>query len=572
MRGRLHCAAHPSRLKPDSTADREPSTGSTCTTIFDGLSLKSKPVKIFSHIVWIIFCTVLLAASFPTQAEARTELRSIAAGDQKSITFFFSALPPSVSSELSDDKKRIILRIPDATVTEKAREATPLSDAAIELVSVQQNGNALTIYITLREKYGFTQAPLPYSQALRLYVVDWEDLNQKENLFHSGLLSLDSKLSSTAREYFRKASQAGMGDAAAMSGLSLLMDGKPEEAQGEFTRAIDLGTSIHDVYAAVSDIAAARGDAERAKHFAELYTRKTRRNSFPTLVGPILPETTNFTEPPTIAQNLLTDEQPVVDSTSAATPEADSLLNEKVSAQARSLMADTTALQSTTPISSGTSLVPTWMRWMVYGILLFFGIGMAGLVYLYMRWRKKQMAQSAPMAAQEPSTFDKEVSNALQSVTARKAAAMYARSEQETTEQEQPAQPQAEEVEIPQPPAFSDTEHRFSPDDIISHPAPEPQTFAVDDVDALARKLRKGRGELDLAVKLLARKKQDGKDRALALKAEEIPQKPTQLSRLARDLGVGTGTLEIRRNLETLGEQEREEKLRSLFGGKRRDA
>lgn len=533
-------------------------------------------MKIFSHSMWIIFCIVLLTVFIPTPTEARPELRRITAGDSKSITLFFSDLPSSVSSELSPDKKRIILRIADATVTEKARETMEPTDAAIELVSVQQNGKAITIYITLRDKYGFTQAPLPYSKALRLYIVDWENLNQRDNLFHSGLLSLDSKLSSTAREYFRKAARAGSGDAAAMAGLSLLTDGKPEEAQAEFTRAIDLGTSIHDVYAAVSDIAAARGDTERAKHFAELFTRKTRQNTFPSLVGAILPENSGFTEPRTIAQNLLTDEQPPADTATTNTATTDSLLNERVNVQARTLLADTTATSSVPLSSTSTSLVPAWMKWMVYGILLFFCAGMVGLVYLYLRWRKKQLLKSAPTPAtgqaQEQTAFEREVDNALQSVTAQKAAAMYAQSSQnhEELEQKQEPKPLVEERPAAQPPPPLDTGRYFSPDDIIDRP--EPETFAADDVDALARKLRKGRGELDLAVKLMARKKQDGKDKTLTLKAEDIPQKPAPLSRLARDLGVETGALEIRRNLEALGEQDREEKLRSLFGGRRKDA
>lgn len=530
-------------------------------------------MKIFSHNVWTIFGSVLLAVLCTVPAKARTELLSISAGDRNTVTLFFSELPAAISSELAPDKKRIILRIDDATATEKAREAIEATDA-VELVSLQQNGKNITIYIVLREKYGFTQAALPYSQALRLYIVDWEKLSQQDNLFHSGLLSLDSKLSSTAREYFRKAAQAGSGDAAAMAGLSLLAEGKTEEAQAEFTRAIDLGTSIPDVYAAISDMAAARGDTQRATHFSELYTRKTRRRNFPSLAGALRRDNTEFAEPRTLAESLLAGEQPPVDTTADATAQTDSLLNERVSEQARSLLADTTASRSTPLSSPNTSLVPSWMKWTVYSVLLFFCAAMLGLAYLYVRWRRKQLAGQAPApVATEPeqSAFEREIDSALQSVTARKAAAMYAQARQDNTD------PAAAEPEPPAPVEESPRERsappdtHFSFDDMPEEKAPEPapETHAADDVDALARKLRKGRGELDLAVKLLARKKQDGKEKTVALDADEIPDKPASLSRLARRLGVGTGALEIKKNLETSGEKEKEEKFRSLFGGRR---
>ena len=46
---------------------------------------------------------------------------------------------------------------------------------------------------------------------------------------------------------------------------------------------------------------------------------------------------------------------------------------------------------------------------------------------------------------------------------------------------------------------------------------------------------------------------------------EEIPGNPGQLSRLAGTLGVGTGELEIRRNLGSAGENGKVEKMRALF-------
>ncbi len=527
------------------------------------------PVKNLSHNVWIIFRTVVYIALFPTVLWARVELRSISTSGG-TVVFSFSELPQTAIPELSADKTRIILHIPDAFASEKAREGIKPTES-IELISMQQKGSELTVYVVLRKKAGCTQALLPYSRTLRLHIVDWEKLTARDNLYHSGLLSLDSGVPATARTGFKRAANAGSGDAAAMLGIMLAAEGNVAEAERELRRATDLGTSIPDVYAALADIAAYRDDTTHVRQYADQFRRKAGVESFPSLLGHLPKEITTSIEPATFAQTLLVDEQPDTN-TSAATKSADtartdSSLNDEVSQKARALVSDTTSSRS---LYNGESLVPSWMKWTVFGFLFFVAAGVVGIVYLYMRWRKKQLQKPISVSAPDKASFESEVNNALQSTSARRATDVYNRSSGE-----EPTQPEPDRE--PAPPELqpqNEVAQRHWMDDIneetvetldAAQHAPE-SLQPPDDVDALAQKLRRGRGELELAVKLLARKKQDNKDKAGSINPEEIPGKPAQLSRLAGTLGVGSGELEIRRNLGSAEEGDRAEKMRSLFG------
>ncbi len=502
---------------------------------------------------------------------ARVELRSVSASGS-TVVFSFSELPRTAIPELSADKTRILLRIPDAFASEQARDGVKANDN-IELVSMQQKGSELAIYVVLRKKAGCTQVLLPYSRTLRLHIVDWDKIPARDNLYHSGLLSLDSGVPATAQTSFKRAANAGSGDAAAMMGLTLITEGNVDEAERELRRATDLSTSLPDVYAALADIASYHNDTARVRQYADQFRKKSGIDSFPSMLDHLPKEAATPAEPQTFAQSLLTGEaQDTVPHISTAdTARGDSSLNAAVSQQAQALVSDTTA---STPYT-GESLVPSWMKWTVLGFLFFIGTGIVGIVYLYMRWRKKQLQQAAPTATQAQTSFESEVNTALQSAGARRAADLYNRSSGEEPDNEKAgSEPEADnepEADIPQP--HSEVPQRHWMDE-ISEPPPIPpvaqpqiaETQASDDVDALAKKLRRGRGELELAVKLLARKKQDGREKADTLDPEQIPERPAQLARLAGTLGIGTGELEIRRNLGSVEEGERAEKMRSLFG------
>lgn len=538
-------------------------------------------MKNFSHTVWIIFRTAACLSLLPVALWARVELRTVSASGS-TVAFSFSELPRSAVQELSSNKTQIVLRIADAVASDKAREGIKPTES-VELVSMQQKGNELIVYIMLRKKAGCTQVMLPYSRALQLHIVEWDKLRTRDNLYHSGLLSLDSGVPATARTSFKRAANAGSGDAAAVLGINLTAEGNIDEAERELRRATDLGTSIGDVYAALADIAAYRNDTVRVRQYAEQFKRRTGIESFPSQLGHLPKETTVLAEPQTFAQSLLVEE-PIDSTTIAAIPadtaRTDSALNAAVSQQARALLPDSTDREA---YNGSTSLVPSWMKWAVFAFIALIGLVLTAIVALYMRWRKKQMqprksAESPAASAQAPTAFEAEVAQAIQAATARRATDVYSRSTgDESLIAEQQADGQHENSSIqpvePQPPQRhwmdeAEDEHDESiPAYEATNNIPETDdTHASDTMDALAQKLRRGRGELELAVKLIARKKQDGKDKAHALPPEEIPGKPGQLSRLAGSLGVGTGELEIKRNLSAARDGERAEKMRSLFG------
>lgn len=541
-------------------------------------------MKNFSHMLCRIFYTFLIGLLFgvvPVVLFAQTELVDISPNDNGSVVLSFSALPKTISSELSEDKKRVTLTLTNTSAASTLRDELPTTKQ-IEHISVQRNGQNLTLYLVLRDKYGFTHVALPYSRTVHLSLVQWDKLSQHDNLYHSGLLSLESKQPETALEYLQQASQKGSGNAAAIAGLIVLQQGDIAKAQSLFTRAIDIGTSIPDVYAAISDIAAARGDTQRAQHFAQLFTRKTRLATFAPLVSTILTNQSEIVEPRTLAENLLNDEQPLplpADSTAQEVQDslpADSLLNSKVQEQAEALISTPEQGGHTTP----PSLVPSWMQWTVYAFLFVFCAAILGVFYLYFRWRKKRLhAQKKDTAPAHTPSFEQEMASALQTAQAQKASALYKQAdainaEKHEEEQHLPNESLSSGDALPHEILQADDTTRDAHEQEFEFGTPEQHKEEkhtteipadADDVDALARKLRKGRGELDLAVKLLARKKHDGQSKALEISADDIPEKPSHLARLAQKLGIGAGMLAMRRQLGTAVQDDKEEKLRSLF-------
>ena len=124
--------------------------------------------NILSSVITIYLASILL----PGFTLSQTTLKKIEINPLNRVMLFFDALPIDYSSELSADKKRIVLKV-ESSSFENAAAKMPGS-GIIQLVNVEKSSTDLLITLNLAEKRGYTAVPLPYSNVIMVEVFKWD--------------------------------------------------------------------------------------------------------------------------------------------------------------------------------------------------------------------------------------------------------------------------------------------------------------------------------------------------------------------------------------------------------------
>lgn len=542
-----------------------------------------------SHIMKTLF-RFFVFFSLIASAVAQTEIQELSMLPDGSVALFCSQEPQLSTSELSAEKTKIILRLKNTISTDKAREFA--GKGAVDNVFVQNDKGTAVVYIVLKQKSGFTTAIYPYSQCLVVHIFDWKKVTPKENAYYSGLFALESKVNETAHDYFLNSEQLGNGDAAAMLGFLLMKAGKIDESIPHFLHASELKTTIPDVFAALSEIYAHRQDPKRAERFASLYTQKTKKKDFPHILDGFTSSDT-FVEPHSLAQNLLSDESPhlITIENPQDSAKTDNKPQQKIDTinqptpRVQASVLDSTFRQNqTAPFKS---LLPTWATWALGGFVLISIFGIFLMAWLYLRWRKNQTQKSSEIRTKSNiSIFESEMQEAFQSTPAQKAVASYQQASDlqgfnqdeqnvigiseetiSTTEESKPVKHWMDELDD----SIEDRDTNISIANVEIYQERTIPTIdfapqlASSDIERLAQKFRKGQGELEMAIHLLARQKQEAQARTTLVDAASIPEKSSQVSKMAKELGVSSSELEMKRNLNAW-ELKSQEKFMKILG------
>jgi hypothetical protein len=108
------------------------------------------------------------------------------------------------------------------------------------------------------------------------------------------------------------------------------------------------------------------------------------------------------------------------------------------------------------------------------------------------------------------------------------------------------------------------------PDNGFEAPQQQQTPGDLDELDDISRKLRRGRSEIELALNLVTDPDRSMDFKDIPIDSQEIPDRDSDQRTIARELGIGKGELEIKKNLSPLDvpspdNSRKKNKLSSLF-------
>lgn len=196
-------------------------------------------------------------------------------------TIYCTDIPGDFKSELSEDKLKISITLPNSTIEDEARKVD--GNGIITDVYAQKQDTALTIMIMLKDKRGYTAALLPYTKAIIIETFDWKKLSKEEDHYRSGLLAYEEGVFPSAKDHLEKAMLGNIPDVGVYLGIVYLKAGDLNKAMESLITARSSGTKLVDVYAGLAQIYSMKGDNDKAKHYRELFKKQTGLAYFPYL-------------------------------------------------------------------------------------------------------------------------------------------------------------------------------------------------------------------------------------------------------------------------------------------------
>lgn len=332
------------------------------------------------HII-ILFVSSL---AFPLSAAGQIKAARVSIAPLNRATIYFSKLPDKFTSSLSEDKRKINIKAINSGVEETARVTR--GEGVIDEVYIQTIDANLDISISLKDKRGYTVAPLPYSNALMVEAFVWERLSPAEDNYRNALLALESGVARTAIRYFTKSSKLGNDQAAAMLAIQLLKTGDVNLAYEYALMAVRANTNIADSYACLAQIYKMRSDMEKSKQYAGIFFQMTGLKSFPELSVGTVEFVDSIPSGPVSLLKMMNDpfygDSTFFNDTSSIADTAgfakDTLISEIPDSLSRTA-------------ESKTDDMPEWFKYLIiFAVVTVIGLGLI-VAMLYLKWRNSQM-------------------------------------------------------------------------------------------------------------------------------------------------------------------------------------
>lgn len=340
------------------------------------------------HQISVLFMVLLVLSSSPI-IHAAPILASIKTEPNRAIFYGIGTVQnPSVT--MNSDKTQIIVAVEGAGISDKARAA--FGKGMIHDIDVVQDKGLAKIYVQLKEKQGFTLSRLPYSDALVLDVFSWDNLSAHDDMYRSGLLALTDGLTQQAIQLLRGAADKGNADAAAYVGIELIKQGLYDEALGWLKKAIRSSTKIADAYAGLCQIARVNGMTEEAQTYEKRFCEMSGMRSVLDISVEYQPPQTQIsdnqlTEEPASIATMMQDELILSDSVSAASAKQDTSRFASLFGQDSTKSAQ---INSTSSDLMNASLMPQWMKTVSIAAIGVLASAVIAMVIMYIRWRQRR--------------------------------------------------------------------------------------------------------------------------------------------------------------------------------------
>lgn len=330
------------------------------------------------------------------------------------------------SSSLSNDKRKVLLRIANATVVDDARQASS-SAGLIDNVMLKKDRNDVIVIVTLRESSGYTATLLPYSRTISIDVFNWDLLKPAEEQYRSGLIAIEDNVLGMAKDYLMKAESRNHPDATAYVGLLSIKEGDYEAGKNYLRKAIERKSELPDIYGGLSHIGRNQGNDEDARKYEQEFIKRTGRAPYFDEERILIEKRANVPFEPTSLVFENPQDTTTIPSTSLASNQSngDSILNELRILQNKNQPTPQPTPQNQTS-NSATSLLPSWVSTTMLGLgISLIAVGIL-LIRSYKRWKKQQLEYIANLLKQQyqqsqqqnnqtpqPNSFDQTLGGAI---------------------------------------------------------------------------------------------------------------------------------------------------------------
>lgn len=478
----------------------------------------------------------------------------------------------------NSEKTQLLFTLNGVTVAEKAHAA--FGKGMMNDIDVVYEKGLTKIFIQLKEKQGFTVSHLPYSDAWCIDVFDWDKLSAHDDMYRGAQLALQDGLAQLALQNLRTVAEKGHSDAAAFLGVELIKQGLYDEALGWLKKAIRGNTTIADAYGGLCQIARVNGMSDEAKSYEKRFCDITGLRSvldIPVQYQPPLAtinDNNNEEEPLSIAA-IMVDEDNLHDSTSYAAT--------KDTSRFSSLFATNTTDQNSGDANKeviNASLMPQWMKTVSIAAIAVLLSAVIAMVVMYIRWRKRkqeaiEMDEEDENSIPETSLFAAELQQAQsQTPTAslQSAAKSYANTFEKTIDDTSENENNISTVPL----AKNVSQEKTMLEEFIGEVITMSKN-AVDKgknyVEERKQSLVEGvfspednddnlwhedsiivpqRGEYELAMNLQAKQRIQRSQSLGTLDADMLPSQQFGITKVARKLGIETGSIEAKRSISHL--------------------
>lgn len=338
--------------------------------------------RILKIFLLLTFVSVLQTNELPAQQQ----LRSIIVEPPARAYFRFSNFPIRYTSQLSEDKRRVIINLKGTSVVDSARNKQ--GGGIIQEIYVQTTVKDISIFSSLTEPKGYTAAPLPYTRAIMLDVFNWDKLSPADDYYRTALLALEDNIIESAKKDLLSAAIEKNSEAAMFLGIILLGEGKVNSAIKNLEFAEKSGVKIPDLFAALSQAYSIKLDKDRSISYGDKFKASTAMSFVPVIpVSFIIENDSTYTEP--IAHLFVQDTLVPADTAKADT----SGVNSKFDA----LFADSTAKADDSIIPGVYNEIVTMVGGVAVAIILL-------IILVYLKWRNKQILLRKNTGNQAPKT------------------------------------------------------------------------------------------------------------------------------------------------------------------------
>jgi hypothetical protein len=215
-------------------------------------------------------------------------------------TFYFNEIP-QFTAILSDDKQSLNLNLDNSNFKNTITDVE--SKGVITKISSTKSNDKINAFITLAEKRGYNAYTLPYSKAVVIEFFKWDKLSQAEETYRTALLSLESNQEELALTDLENAAKQNEPNALAMLGIIQFKKGDVKLAFENLAKSENLGSSIPDIYAALTEYYLKNSDSSKAKEYNKKFFDKTTINLYPELdKTQIQKQDTSKTQTPSLAK------------------------------------------------------------------------------------------------------------------------------------------------------------------------------------------------------------------------------------------------------------------------------